>query len=81
MGYFTTITNNYQQLINFFPDLKMILAMKNNQPQADLGNSPSCLGNRKKFAGHRPPFNWLPSTDHYFKKSFSSPRPLSLARR
>ena len=40
MGYFTTIVNNYQQLINFFLDLNMILAMKNNQPQADLGNSP-----------------------------------------
>lgn len=46
MGYFTTIINNYQQLINFFPDLKMILAMKNNQPQADLGNSPGSLGTR-----------------------------------
>jgi hypothetical protein len=40
MGYFTTIVNKYQQLINFFPDLKMILPMKKTQPQADLGNSP-----------------------------------------
>jgi hypothetical protein len=40
MGYFSTIINNYQQLINFFPDLNMILAIENNQPQADLGNSP-----------------------------------------
>ena len=44
MGYFTTIVNNYQQLINFFSYLNMILARKNNQPQTDLGNSPRGLG-------------------------------------
>jgi hypothetical protein len=47
MGYSTTIVNNYQQLINLLPDLNMMLAMKNNQPQADLGNSPRSLGTQQ----------------------------------
>jgi hypothetical protein len=39
MGYFTTIVNNYQQLINFFWTFKDF-GNEQTAPQADLGNSP-----------------------------------------
>jgi hypothetical protein len=61
MGYFTTIINSYQHLMNLFPEPKMILAMKKTAPQADLGNSPSCLGTRilaQALLGHI--YFWVP---------------------
>jgi hypothetical protein len=33
MGYFTTIVNNYQHLINFFPEPNMVLAMNKPHPK------------------------------------------------